>query len=115
MTTLAANPTRTRRAKNQEPSGPIPDAHITEATGLFHLASDATRLKLLFLLGEGERHVTDMCAALGMGQPALSHHLALMRYSGLVLPRRQGKHNFYGLTERAQPLLRAARAMVAGE
>jgi ArsR family transcriptional regulator len=32
---------------------------------------------------------------LGQTQPAVSHHLTLLRMTGLVGYRRQGKHNFY--------------------
>jgi ArsR family transcriptional regulator, arsenate/arsenite/antimonite-responsive transcriptional repressor len=34
---------------------------------------------------------------LGQSQPAVSHHLGLLRMAGLIEPRRAGKHNFYHL------------------
>jgi ArsR family transcriptional regulator len=42
-------------------------------------------------------HVTDLCNRLGQSQPAVSHHLALLRVSGLIESRREGKHNFYSV------------------
>jgi ArsR family transcriptional regulator len=39
--------------------------------------------------------VTDLCHRLGQSQPAVSHHLALLRVSGLIESRREVKHNFY--------------------
>ena len=64
----------------------------------FKLLSDATRLKiLLYLVREGELHVTALCERLQQSQPAVSHHLALLRDSGLITPRRDGKHNFYSV------------------
>ena len=45
----------------------------------------------------GELHVTDLCNRLGQSQPAVSHHLALLRVSGLIESRREGKHNFYSV------------------
>lgn len=64
----------------------------------FKLLSDGTRLKiLLYLMREDELHVTALCERLQQSQPAVSHHLALLRDSGLIAPRRDGKHNFYSV------------------
>ena len=41
---------------------------------------------------------------LSQSQPAVSHHLALLRHGGIIAPRRQGKNNFYGLTEIGEEL-----------
>ena len=38
-----------------------------------------------------------MCDLLGQSQPAVSHHLTLMRMVGLVGYTRTGKHNYYHL------------------
>ncbi len=65
---------------------------------IFKLLSDETRLRiLLYLAREGELHVTALCDKLGQSQPAVSHHLALLRVAGLIEPRRDGKHNFYSI------------------
>lgn len=65
---------------------------------VFKLLSDETRLRILmYLAREGEHHVTAMCEKLGQSQPAVSHHLALLRVSGLIEARRDGKHNFYSV------------------
>lgn len=67
---------------------------------VFKLLADETRLKILFLLGrEGELHVSALCERLGQSQPAVSHHLALLRVAGLIEPRRDGKHNFYSIQQ----------------
>ena len=63
---------------------------------VFKLLSDETRLRiLLYLMQEGELHVSALCELLGQSQPAVSHHLTLLRMAGLVGYRRDGKHNFY--------------------
>jgi ArsR family transcriptional regulator len=41
--------------------------------------------------------VTDLCSRLGQSQPAVSHHLALLRVSSLIESRREGKHNYYSV------------------
>ena len=65
---------------------------------LFKLLADATRLRIIgFLLEEEEFHVRALCELLGQSQPAVSHHLSLLRSAGLIDSRRQGKHNFYRL------------------
>ena len=65
---------------------------------VFKLLSDETRLRiLLYLAREGELHVTALCDKLEQSQPAVSHHLALLRVAGLIEARRDGKHNFYSV------------------
>lgn len=65
---------------------------------VFKLLSDETRLRILnYLAREGELHVTALCDKLGQSQPAVSHHLALLRVAGLIEARRDGKHNFYSI------------------
>ena len=67
-----------------------------ELVQLFKLLADETRLQVLFyLLQETELNVGTLCALLQQSQPAVSHHLALMRGAGLIDMRRDGKHNFY--------------------
>lgn len=67
-----------------------------ELVQLFKLLADETRLQVLFyLLQETELNVGTLCALLQQSQPAVSHHLALMRVAGLIEMRRDGKHNFY--------------------
>jgi len=69
-----------------------------ELLGIFKLLSDETRLRILLYLGrEQELHVTALCTRLGQSQPAVSHHLALLREADLIEARRDGKHNFYSL------------------
>jgi ArsR family transcriptional regulator, zinc-responsive transcriptional repressor len=87
---------------------------IRYAAVLFKQVSDPTRLRLLMLLAERERNVTQLCADLGVtSQPAVSHHLALLRHGRIVEPRRQGKNNFYNLTKMGRLITNAAVAVVA--
>lgn len=65
------------------------------------LCGDAIRAAvMLFLHINGEMTVNELCKGLdNISQPAVSHHLALLRHSRLIEPRRSGKHNFYELSE----------------
>jgi DNA-binding transcriptional ArsR family regulator len=77
-------------------------------------AADPTRIAILLLLDDGPRNVGAICSELGISsQPAISHHLALCRYGGLVLPDRQGKKNFYALTDKGKPLVAVIRSLMA--
>jgi DNA-binding transcriptional ArsR family regulator len=76
------------------------------ASILLKQVSDPTRLQVIMLLSEGEKHVGGLCAQLNQSQPAVSHHLALLRHGGIIAPRRQGKNNFYSLTEAGEELAR---------
>jgi ArsR family transcriptional regulator len=63
---------------------------------VFQMLADKTRLKILLALAhDGEKHVTALCDLLGLSQPAVSHHLSLLRSKKLVVCRRDGKNNFY--------------------
>ena len=80
---------------------------------LLKQVSDATRLQIVMTLAEGERHVGALCDALSQSQPAVSHHLALLRHGGIIAPRRQGKNNFYSLTETGEDLARIVQTLVS--
>ena len=64
----------------------------------FKLLADETRLRIVcILLEEHELNVRTLCGILSQSQPAVSHHLALLRTAGVIECRRDGKHNFYHL------------------
>lgn len=85
----------------------VSDNAVKDLVKIFKLLSDETRLRiLLYLTQRREMHVRALCDRLGQSQPAVSHHLALLRVAGLIDSRREGKHNFYRLLpERFQSLL----------
>ena len=74
----------------------VSDQTIEGLADVFKLLADKSRLKILLSLAQdGEMHVSALCDMLGQSQPAVSHHLTLLRMAGLVGYRRDGKHNFY--------------------
>ena len=83
------------------------------AAMLLKQASDPTRLQVILMLAESEQHVGAICDQLNMSQPAVSHHLALLRHGSIIAPRRQGKNNFYGLTEAGEGLARVVQGIMA--
>lgn len=69
---------------------------LKDLVEFFKVLSDETRLKILqYLAHNNELHVRALCELLKQSQPAVSHHLALLRMVGLIECRRDGKHNFY--------------------
>ncbi len=66
---------------------------------LFKNLADETRLGIVLLLkARGELCVCDLCTALAQSQPKISRHLAMLRESGLLLDRKQGKWVHYRLS-----------------
>jgi DNA-binding transcriptional ArsR family regulator len=85
------------------------------ASILLKHVSDPTRLQVILILSEGERHVGALCSQLSQSQPAVSHHLALLRHGGIIAPRRQGKNNFYSLTDTGGALSRVVKGLIGSD
>jgi len=79
---------------------------------LLKQVSDPTRLQVILMLSAGEKHVGGLCEELNQSQPAVSHHLALLRHGSIIVPRRQGKNNFYGLTEVGEELAAVVKSLI---
>ena len=82
------------------------------AAVLLKQVSDPTRLQVILMLDEGEKHVGALSETLHQSQPAVSHHLALLRHGGIIAPRRQGKNNFYALTEAGEGLASVVKTVI---
>ena len=103
----------TARSAKTAPGSARPTADVRRVAELLKQVSDPTRLQVLMLLSEKERNVTELCADLGtQSQPAVSHHLALLRHGRLIEPRRAGKHNFYALTDAGRQLAQVVNSVV---
>jgi ArsR family transcriptional regulator len=68
---------------------------------LLKSVADETRLAILTMLHDGEMCVCEIMEALPVSQPAVSHHLRILRQAGLINDRRQGKWIFYSLDHEA--------------
>ncbi len=98
---------RRPRADDAAKLAPLPEGTTRDLVQLFKLLADETRVRILhYLLQRDELNVRAFCLLLSQSQPAVSHHLALLRVAGLIECRRDGKHNFYHLVpKRAQQYL----------
>lgn len=59
--------------------------------------ADGTRVKILSLLSRREMAVCELIEALALSQPAVSHHLKLLKQAGLVKDTREGKWILYNI------------------
>jgi len=96
--TLPAPPPQAYNGDVDVPEPQYSDTMVKELGQVFKLLADETRLRILMYLAQaGELNVTELCERLNQSQPAVSHHLALMRVAGLIGARRDGKHNYYSV------------------
>ena len=70
-----------------------------ELAEFFKVLGDPTRIRILYLLAEGERCVCDLAEQLGLTQPAVSYQLKALKQSRLVKNRRAGKTVYYLLDD----------------
>src|ERR671938_74857 len=70
-------------------------ARTATTTDAFNAVADASRRQLLDALGTGEATVGDLVDRLGLTQPQVSKHLAVLRAVGLVSVRADGRHRWY--------------------
>ncbi len=69
-------------------------------TGVFKLLGDPTRARLLYaLLEAGELCVCDLSAATATAASTVSQALRLLRASGVVAGRREGRNVYYRLSD----------------
>ena len=59
--------------------------------------ADDTRQRILVMLLEEEKCVSDIVEAFEMTQPTISHHLSILKQFKLVTARKEGKQVFYGI------------------
>lgn len=63
----------------------------------FKALADPTRRRILELLSGGEMTAGEIAAHFSMAKPSVSHHLNILKTSGLVTDERRGQNIVYGL------------------
>ncbi|MGB9965161.1 ArsR/SmtB family transcription factor [Halobacterium hubeiense] len=61
--------------------------------------SNPKRLRILDLLKDDERTVSEISDETGIAQPTVSQHLRKMRDQGVVTKRDEGRNNYYGIAD----------------
>jgi DNA-binding transcriptional ArsR family regulator len=113
MATLTASSTiSTARSSKTKKASEDRLKQAQRAAILFKQVSDPTRLRVILMLDQGEKHVGALCEEVNQSQPAVSHHLALLRHGGIIAPRRRAKNNFYALTEAGERLAAVVKSLM---
>lgn len=78
----------------------LPSERELEAlTGIFSIFADSTRIRVICALGGGELTVSEICAAVEMSQPAISHQMRILKNARVVKCRRSGRNSYYSLDD----------------
>ncbi|AMG82897.1 MULTISPECIES: ArsR/SmtB family transcription factor [Micrococcales] len=77
-----------------------PDSPYVElAVEIFSMLADATRVRLILALRDGEMSVNHLADIVDKHSTAVSQHLAKMRLARIVTTRQEGTRVFYRLTD----------------
>jgi DNA-binding transcriptional ArsR family regulator len=85
--------------KHSEPPGPIPEDRLQDAAAVFGMLAATARLRILWLLAQGERDVGSLAAAVGHSVPAVSQHLPELELAGLVRAHEDGRRHIYAIAD----------------
>ena len=88
-----------RRPRERRQARSLPDA-LERAAQILRAMGDGPRLRILDLLKQRERCVTEIVAAVGEKFTTVSQRLKLLRGEGLIVRRRDGNHIYYALADR---------------
>jgi DNA-binding transcriptional ArsR family regulator len=83
---MSVKPVRRRRFSQE---------YVTTAAHILGVLSHETRLNLVLALAQGPASVSDLCEHLGLEQSNASHHLGILRNTGLVTDERDGQFVIY--------------------
>ena len=72
---------------------------IDRMEGMLNIASDSTRLKILYTLIGEEKSVSEIVEAVEASQSLVSHQLQILRKSDLVSLRKEGTSVIYSLAD----------------
>lgn len=75
------------------------ESDAVDAAAVFTLLSDTTRVRLLSMLAASEVCVCEMADLLGMSQPAVSHHLRVLRQNDAICFRKNGQRTLYDISD----------------
>lgn len=73
--------------------------YVELAVEIFAMLADATRIRLILALRDGELSVNHLADIVDKSPAAVSQHLAKMRLARVVVPRQEGQRVFYRLAD----------------
>ena len=72
---------------------------IDSLSGFFKMLGDPTRIKMMYIMANGEVCVQDIASALGVTKSAISHQLSGLKGNRIVKSRREGKNVYYSIDD----------------
>jgi ArsR family transcriptional regulator len=78
---------------------------MRDLTSLGQAIVDPTRVRIIAALRRGELCVCELVDALEISQSTLSGHLQVLRKTGLVITRKEGRWIYYSLTDQKSALI----------
>lgn len=78
---------------------------IISLSSLLKIISEESKLKLLCILKNSEHCVCDTMKHVSMSQSLISHHLADLKDTGLVIAEKRGQRVYYRLTKLGNKIL----------
>lgn len=78
---------------------PLSDAALQMVAARFRALSDATRLKLLQSLFDGEKSVLELATLTQMSQANVSKHLSILADQGILSRRKEGLFVYYHIAD----------------
>jgi DNA-binding transcriptional ArsR family regulator len=92
-----------------EPVDHLDDQLVELAVEIFKMLADATRIRIVLALRDGELSVNTLADVVGKSPAAVSQHLAKLRLARVVMTRHEGNRVFYRLAnEHAHQLVTGA-------
>lgn len=73
---------------------------ITALSSLLKIVGEENRLRLLYLLDQGEHCVCEIKGYIKLSQSLISHHLKDLKDTGLVHDKKRGLYVYYSLTDK---------------
>jgi DNA-binding transcriptional ArsR family regulator len=81
------------------------DEYVALAAEVFSLLSDATRIRIILALRDGELSVNELAERAGKSPTVVSQHLAKLRWGKVVKARQERTRVFYSLIDEHAGLL----------
>ena len=78
------------------------ESNFATVSDIFDQLGDKNRLKIFWILCHCEDCVINLSAMMEMSSPAISHHLKILKTSGLIVSRREGKEVYYKAADTEQ-------------
>ena len=72
---------------------------LDEMENLLNIASDFTRLKIMYSISDKEKSVSEIVDEVGASQSLVSHQLKVLRKANLVSTRKEGTRVYYALAD----------------